>query len=625
MMARMRIALGFVLLCLSWLLLPAGPARADERILDYHADINIDADGSMTVAEHIRVHAEGYEIRHGIYRDFPTDYRDRLGNRYVVGFSVLGAQRDGADEPWHTESKSNGVRVYIGNKHTTLGRGDYDYVLSYRTNRQLGFFPGHDELYWNVTGTGWAFPIEKAGATIHLPQDVDSSVLKAYGYTGVSGSKDQSLETTIRTDGASYATSRALGPHENLSVVLEFPKGIILPPTRWQIFRWLMRDNRNLLAGMIGLALLWLYYGFVWNAWGRDPVPAPRMPIYEPPDGDSAASLRYVRRMGYDRMCFTASVLDLAAKGCLNIVEEGGKYQLFRKDTPLDKLTPDQRLHLAALFAGGSPLILEQINHSRVSAADKALRKALAAGFEKKYFLTNTGLLLPGLAISLLSLFGVVQDGSASAQGLIPVLAFLGVVAYVAISTIWRGGSGSARLSTVLSALPFVVGVVFIFFMMGSTIGVGVMSIFVALIGTNLAFYQWMKSPTQIGAKLLDSIEGFRWYLGVAEKQELDSRYKPESHPELFAAYLPYAVALDLGNAWAQRFAEALTPLQMQQAQPTWYVGSNFSAFASGSGITAFSNGLSSAISSAAVAPGSSGGGFGGSGGGGGGGGGGGW
>ncbi len=81
--------------------------------------------------------------------------------------------------------------------------------------------------------------------------------------------------------------------------------------------------------------------------------------------------------------------------------------------------------------------------------------------------------------------------------------------------------------------------------------------------------------------------------------------------------FLPYAAALDLGNAWAQRFAEALTPLQMQQAQPTWYVGNNFNAFTFVWGFTSFSRGLSSAISSSSVAPGSSGGGFGGSGGGG--------
>ena len=599
-------------------------SHADERILDYHADISIDADASMMVAEHIRVHAEDREIRHGIYRDFPTDYRDHAGNRYVVGFEVLGAQRDGTDEPWHTESKSNGLRVYVGDKNTTLAPGDYEYVISYRTNRQLGFFPEHDELYWNVTGTGWAFPIAKASATIHLPQDVDASALKAFGYVGVSGSQDQSVEVTIQPDGASYVTSRPLAPHENLSIVLEFPKRIILPPSWLQKFRWVMRDNRNLLAGLIGLVILWLYYGFVWNAWGRDPTPAPRMPIYEPPDGDSAASLRYVRRMGYDRTCFTASVLDLAAKGCIDIVDIGGKYQLKAKDAPSDKLTLDQKLHLAALFDGGSPLLLDQVNHTRIHAADVALRKVLSRLYEQKYFLTNTGMLLIGLAISLLTAYAALPHGTHIAVIPTIYIAVLAVFAGQSIATSVRSKPG---IRGWFAAIPWLFAVLIGFVVMIGVSGIAVPVLFAVLIATNLAFYQWMKAPTQIGAKLLDGVEGFRWYLGVAEKQELDSRYKPESHPELFAAYLPYAVALDLGNAWAQRFAEALTPLQMQQAQPTWYVGGNFNALTSSSGISTFSSGLSSAISSASVAPGSSSGGFGGggSGGGGGGGGGGGW
>ena len=131
---------------------------------------------------------------------------------------------------------------------------------------------------------------------------------------------------------------------------------------------------------------------------------------------------------------------------------------------------------------------------------------------------------------------------------------------------------------------------------------------------------------------MLDQIEGFRWYLGVAEKQELDSRYKPESRPELFGVFLPYAVALDVSNAWAERFADALTPAQMQQAQPAWYVGSGVGSF-SRSNFARFGSGLSAgvggAIASSSVSPGSSsgfsGGSSGGSGGGGGGGGGGGW
>ncbi len=59
-------------------------AQADERILEFHSDITIKRDGWIEVTETIRVRAEGDRIRRGIYRDFPTEYFDKLGNRYSL-------------------------------------------------------------------------------------------------------------------------------------------------------------------------------------------------------------------------------------------------------------------------------------------------------------------------------------------------------------------------------------------------------------------------------------------------------------------------------------------------------------------------------------------------------------
>ena len=39
--------------------------------------------------------------------------------------------------------------------------GQHRYEITYRTTRQIGFFAEYDELYWNVTGNGWTFPIER--------------------------------------------------------------------------------------------------------------------------------------------------------------------------------------------------------------------------------------------------------------------------------------------------------------------------------------------------------------------------------------------------------------------------------------------------------------------------------
>lgn len=624
----MRPTLAACLSLLAALLLLSADAHAEERILEYHSDIAIAADGSMEVAEHVTVVAEGDQFRHGIYRDFPTDYEDLHGNDYVVGFEVLGAQLDGAEAPWHSEQLDNGVRVYVGDAESLVSHGQHEYLIRYRTSRQLGFFEDHDELYWNVTGTGWAVPIDHASATVHLPVEVPANKLQASGYTGDKLSKATELATRLLDDGAAYETTRRLGPHQNLSIVLEFPKGIITPPTPVEEAANLLKDNFNLLLGVVGFFVLWLFYLWTWHRLGRDPDDGPLVALYEPPDGDSAAALRYVDNMGYDKTCLSAGVLDLAAHGQLAIEQdEDEDYTLIKTAQPsTGALQTDNRALLEKLFEDGERVELKQKNHKQLQAAQEAHKKALALEYEKKYFVTNTRHMWPGLVISILTIIGLFWSGRPERWfALLWLGPWTGAVFFLIANAI-RNRTSSAWFMAVVFTIGGLVG----FFFLGKVAGYVPVLGLVALLTTNCLFYQWMKAPTQLGAEFLDRIRGFRWYLGVAEKQELDSRYKPESRPELFGQFLPYAVALDVDNEWAERFASALTPAQMREAQPTWYHGSHAGAFTADS-FSSFSDnigsGLSGVIASSSTSPGSSSGGGGGgfSGGGGGGGGGGGW
>ena len=73
-------------------------ALADERILSFESDIAVHQEGWIDVTETITVRAEGRQIRRGIYRDFPTRYRDRFGNSVDVSFTPRSVQRNGAPE-----------------------------------------------------------------------------------------------------------------------------------------------------------------------------------------------------------------------------------------------------------------------------------------------------------------------------------------------------------------------------------------------------------------------------------------------------------------------------------------------------------------------------------------------
>ena len=110
-------------------------AHADERILSFHSDIRVFPDGMIEVTETIEVRAEGQQIRRGIYRDFPTSYKDPLGNHYEVDLDVLEVRRNGALEDFHTEQQSNGVRIYIGNKNRLISNGIHEYFHWTRGDR----------------------------------------------------------------------------------------------------------------------------------------------------------------------------------------------------------------------------------------------------------------------------------------------------------------------------------------------------------------------------------------------------------------------------------------------------------------------------------------------------------
>jgi hypothetical protein len=86
------------------LLVAAAPAAAQERVLDFHSSIRVDAGGGLYVTERIEVQVEGREIKRGILRDFPTDYRDRYGARVKVPFQLVAVSRNGNTEMWSVQA-----------------------------------------------------------------------------------------------------------------------------------------------------------------------------------------------------------------------------------------------------------------------------------------------------------------------------------------------------------------------------------------------------------------------------------------------------------------------------------------------------------------------------------------
>jgi uncharacterized membrane protein YgcG len=353
--------------------------------------------------------------------------------------------------------------------------------------------------------------------------------------------------------------------------------------------------------------------------------------------------------MGYDRKCFTAAVINLAVKRYATLEEKDGVYTLRRSGKPAkEKLSAGEQAVFDTLLASSS-VKFEQANHKKISTAIEKLGARLSKEFDGKLFAKNRSWLVLGWLLSALAVMAVAL--SAGRQAL-AITAFMSV--WLSVWTVacaglllgagraWRsalalrrgtmnrlGSMGSAVMMSAF-AVPFLAGEVVGAGMLafGTTIWFAPMLVGVAAI--NWLFWHLIKQPTLEGRRVMDHIEGFRMYLGTAEKEYLNRLHEPQRTPELFEKYLPYALALDVENAWAKKFADVLArsaTAPHDGYQPAWYHGSDWNPSAPAAFAGGLGGAFSSAISSSATAPGSSSGGGGGgsSGGGGGGGGGGGW
>lgn len=505
-------------------------------------------------------------------------------------FEILDVRRDGRQESWRLVPGQYSERLYIGDVDRILRPGHYTYTITYKTDRQVGFFPDHDELTWNITGNFWGFPISLATATVTPPSG--TSITAVEGFTGDFGSTEKNVVINRTPDGgAMVKTTQALKRGEGLTVSITMPEGSVTPPNQSLRLSYLWRDGAPVWAGLIGLILLVGYYTVVWNAYGKDPDGGTIIPRYTPPDGVGPAACRYILNMGWDAKGFTAAIVNLAAKGFVTITEfEEDKYKLTRtSESAKDaNLTPGEMAVALKLFGEKlwTSFVFRSEHHAITENARTSLRRSLKEDFENIYFVENKSLLIGGALISAtaLSTMAAVNTAGVEMGTFAIVLALLSFALYplfLGIWTGWRYGEGRVISFSLVSAI-FIFGS-FSLFIKGlellatwlAAAPLAQIGLILGLISTNLAFYHFLKAPSHLGRKVMDHIEGFRHYLSVAEQDRMNFHNPPDITPEVFERYLPFAIALDVENEWGAQFDLALNRAGGQtwsgDYEPTWF------------------------------------------------------
>jgi uncharacterized membrane protein YgcG len=654
---------------------PTGPARADEVIERFESAIEVRADGDLAVTETVVVRAEGAQIRRGIFRDFPMRFRDGEGRLREVTFELLEVTRDGRPEPHFTRRNDRGVRIYAGAEDVLLRPGRYAYRFRYVTGRQLRHLPGHVELYWNVTGNEWAFPIQAASATIRLPGDAPP--VRWTAYTGRFGERGTDFRAGLQADGTlGFATTRTLQAGEGLTVVAELAAGAVAAPTQAQQLRYALLDYRRYLLAGLGMLGVLAFYLTAWRAVGRDPPKGTIIALFHPPEGISPALAGYIRNWGWKSGWreFTAAAVSLAVKGLVLFDDRDGVLTLKRTEraahpgrdmagpaaagaaTDASATLPSgERALLAWIMARGGTVRIERASGESLVSALARFKSAIEKDNRHRFFRRNLGYFGAGVALTALAVAGTFAFGNLGDDeigllvGTVAVGIFVGVFVVRTVRTLLT----ARGLRRIVPAAIHVAVILFIGSMMATALiqsgpslddfrrtaldALAENGFPLALVGgfalLNGLFYYLLRAPTAAGRPVMDHIEGFELYLRTAESARLNLAGAPEITAERFERLLPYAIALEAEKPWSEAFEAAFARAhpgeEVRDAwRPAWHGGTSWSGRNLGSSVAGAVAAAEASFASATPAPSSSSSGFGGgggSGGGGGGGGGGGW
>jgi len=574
-----------------------------ERIIHFHSDIVIDTTGMIRVTESIRVFANGNDIKRGIVRSIPVYRTDKYGKKQKMKIDIISVICNGHRENYKTENAGDNKEIYIGNPDVYLNPGVYEYIITYESPGQIGFFDDYDELYWNVTGNEWEFYIEEASALITLPDDARS--LNVSCYTGFYGSTEMYCSSREAGNQIYFETSEILAARMGFTVAVSFPRDIIKrppPPTPLELF-W--EKYKHHISALICLLIFGIFFFYTWRKVGRDPEKPVVIPTFRPPHDRSPAVTRYLYKRKYDDKIFTAALVGMAVKKAIRISNKNKQYTLEPVERKENLNEEEQRIY-DTLFTNNKSIAVTDTNHQKFANTNLNLIKSLQTSWNlKDYFLKNLKYVGLGLALTLaLIILYIIVTGNITREAtFLFTVPFIGLVAML----IALKKNNKNCLINSLKYIGLVIFGTFSLFMSMVALSVAatllgdnwITGVFLLVMLISYGIYVYLiKAPTELGAQTASELDGFKMYLKTAEEHRLNFLTPPEKTPELFEKLLPYAIALDVENEWGQKFTDVLKQFNYV---PDWY--NSDKPFIPSAFPSTFARSFTSSVSSARINP----------------------
>nr|WP_315195867.1 DUF2207 domain-containing protein [uncultured Flavobacterium sp.] len=557
-------------------------SQAQERILNFDVKVQIEKSGDIQVVEKITIKAEGNVFKHGLLRTFPLIRKNKDGNEIDVKYEINSIKKDGNIAQYFTNEDGEEWKIYIGDKDVELVSGIYEYQISYTVPFQIGYFDKYDELYWNVTGNGWDFPIDKATCCLYFPSE-NNKFENLHCYNGLAGSRTSNCTSSLNSNNTIVTFSAVhLKENEGLTVAASFAKGIVDPPTFAEKSTSFYKQIKTYLWSVIFGIGMSLFFFFNWKKHGKDSLKKSTVPEFSPPYDWSPAIVGYVYHREIKDNTYMASIINIAVKGIVKIcsTKENGTfsdkttYEIEILNKELEILNVEE-LNIASTFSKKNKIKVEDSNYIIFEEAySKWLEAVMRQINLENFYQNNTRKKWLGFAVLLIA--GLGFEMFSKNNGYINYAFYAGLILVLSGVTYWWFSKKEIRVGLM------VLRAVLTFFIAAPAMAIFLMTIpflnaiQIIVIGVVILIYIFyimnLGKFTEEGAEVLNRIEGFKLYLETAEKDRMNMLNPPELTPLLFETLFPYAIALGVEIEWGKQFEEVL---ELAKYNPDWYQGND--------------------------------------------------
>lgn len=509
-------------------------------IKNYNIDVTVKKDAVLEIKEELYVNFT--EERHGIFRKIPYIFKLK-SNQFETADRPLSLSGNYKYDIYDVNVPGENVKIYKEGNYLIIRIGDPDkyvygdkkYTIYYKVYGGINFFQNHSEFYWNLAGNQWEVPIEKVEAYVFLPTPIDLQEDNFFVYTGQYGRKETNAEYTFDGKVLSIKTLRPLNPYEAVTVGIKFPKDYL---TQGSFFlnSWLFLVNNSIFfIPVIAFCILFTSWWLI----GKDDSSV-RMVYYKPPPDITPAEAGVVIDDNVENRDVISLLFYWAANGYMEIQEvEDETALIFKKKdyilVKLKDLPEDAKVYEKIMFNGLFPA---STSFCKVSSLK-----------DEFYIIMNMTKTALEQTIDAMKFY----TSSRTIAKLVKVFAIImGFVSFIV-------GMSYKRIDIVVSLLATSV-IIFVFSII-------------------------LPKKTSKGLKVFQILSGFKDFVKKVEKPRLEMLLKEDA--AYFDKTLPYAIALGVGDKWAEKFENLIAE------PPSWYKGYDYKTFST----VSFVNSINSCIS----------------------------